>query len=239
MGERITADRAREHVANHAGIDLAKRRAELIADGWDDLSADLFCDALDLAADLIDARAQISALTAEHDARVMAEAHARAVRDAFVAWAPPGEWACDETPSRHGLLATLTPIVGADRALALVDGGASRSGFDVPATDATRARIDAHAERTGRTRATVAGDFLEAGAIAAIHDAMGNGVDEAVWPSGLTAAEAVAKMRATLDAVAALVGGGDVVTRVADLVVALEQREQQDRMNYSSTVEST
>ncbi len=52
-------------------------------------------------------------------------------------------------------------------------------------------------------------------------------------------AHASREARATLDAVAALVGGGDVVARVADLVMALEQREQQDRMNYSSTMVST
>lgn len=36
--------------------------------------------------------------------------------------------------------------------------------LDVPATAATRARIEAHAELTGKSRATVAGDALEVGA---------------------------------------------------------------------------
>jgi hypothetical protein len=35
--------------------------------------------------------------------------------------------------------------------------------LDVPATAATRARIEAHAELTGKSRATVAGDALEVG----------------------------------------------------------------------------
>lgn len=129
MGERITTDKARDHVANHAGIDLAKRHAALLADDWDDMSADLFCDALDLAADLIDAREQIAALTAERDARVTVEAHARAV---LSAWADgvrgQHDIGHDDNPTRAALLATLTPIVGADRASALVDGDADARG---------------------------------------------------------------------------------------------------------------
>lgn len=65
--------------------------------------------------------------------------------------------------------ATITTAAG--------DEGASpflrRVGMDA----ATRDAIHAHATRTGKSRATVAGDFLEVGAIAATNPPKGDGGD--------------------------------------------------------------
>lgn len=130
MGERITTNKARNHVANHLGINIAKRRAALLADDWDDLSANLFCDALDLAADLIAARETIASLTADLAAArnfrgaVTAETHARAVRSA---WADgvrgQRDIGHDDSPTRARLLLTLRAAGIPDaQAVALADG---------------------------------------------------------------------------------------------------------------------
>jgi hypothetical protein len=130
---RITTARAVEHVSNGTGINIAWRRKSLEDDGWDDLSCGLFCEALDLAADLIDARATIEALRAELAAArelrgvVTAAVHAREIRGVF--WR---QYECDTraTPfwmvskTRADLIATLTRsgIPEAD-AVRAADGG--------------------------------------------------------------------------------------------------------------------
>jgi len=127
VADRITTVRAVEHVANHNGINIAQRRAALLANGWDDLSADLFCEALDLAADLIDARATIDALRAELAGTVPAREHARAVRIAIECLEDAIGWADSDVEALADLefaRATLTHcgLTDAD-AIKAADGG--------------------------------------------------------------------------------------------------------------------
>lgn len=118
--------------------------------------------------------AQILALAADYDRDVATFAERIAARDALLdavkiplrhVWTLPSGMT-DYKPAR-----VVSRWVAASRRAA--KNPAPRLGrppsdrthrLDVPATTATRDAIHAHATRTGKSRATVAGDFLEVGA---------------------------------------------------------------------------
>jgi len=67
-------------------------------------------------------------------------------------------------PAGHSPLAETRKVRVSKRAAERLDAGetvTARVRLDVPATEATVQAVRAHAARTGRTRATVAGDMLE------------------------------------------------------------------------------